>query len=589
MNVENLCKVFENFKEDKNRAILVDGPWGVGKTYQILQFLKKDSSNKKNESKIIYVTLFGKTTIDEIHTDIYSKLHPIKNEAKKVVQIIPKVAPLFGTVGNIVSNMEFALNTNEQKNDSIGKNIEKAVQDIKNLADNINTAGNNETTLKKAKNKTIVIFDDLERVDSKKMPFGDILGYINNLFLQNIKVIVICNSKEIEDKDFSSFKEKVFDREYRISSTNSQIISSYFGDYSRFLKDYITEEFDNNLRIALRVSNFYKEVIKELSTYNDKCFEKISNETILFYCALVVNGCNSRKYIEAQNEPDAKKHLLFVSSDDENIQKIAQSICDYLENQNISTYILDSLIIGLLEGYYYNTYDRLAPMFADIKNQEDPFMQDPFCLSDDEKIELFTKQYEKICTDSTIRNRRINNIIDAMCKYERFSDINNREDVIIENVLEKCEEKEIHYLIDLPFGGCERYLSFSKKLKATYDSKQISTMANNLNDSHRNGKYSELYDLLCEIERRSLFALNSNLPEDVLNVIKSNKFFIENLFATIDIPQWEVAHKICDVAVRFCFAEDVVAYIKSIDYKADISAKERYEYLLNNKLNCGNQ
>ena len=160
---------------------------------------------------------------------------------------------------------------------------------------------------------------------------------------------------------------------------------------------------------------------------------------------------------------------------------------------------------------------------------------------------------------------------------------------IIENVLEKCEEKEIHYLIDLPFGGCERYLSFSKKLKATYDSKQISTMANNLNDSHRNGKYSELYDLLCEIERRSLFALNSNLPEDVLNVIKSNKFFIENLFATIDIPQWEVAHKICDVAVRFCFAEDVVAYIKSIDYKADISAKERYEYLLNNKLNCGNQ
>lgn len=286
MNVENLCTVFGNFKEDKNRAILVDGPWGVGKTYQILQFLKRDSSNKKNESKIIYVTLFGKTTIDEIHTDIYSKLHPIKNGAKKVVQIIPKVAPLFGTVGNIVSNMEFALNTNEQKNDSIGKNIEKAVQDVQNLVDNINAVDNNEKTIKKAKNKTIVIFDDLERVNSEKMPFGDILGYINNLFLQNIKVIVICNSKEIEDKDFSSFKEKVFDREYRISSTNSQIISSYFGDYSRFLKDYITEEFDNNLRIALRVSNFYKEVIKELSTYNDKYFEKISNETILFYCAL---------------------------------------------------------------------------------------------------------------------------------------------------------------------------------------------------------------------------------------------------------------------------------------------------------------
>ena len=59
MNVENLCKVFENFKEDKNRAILVDGPWGVGKTYQILQFLKNDSPKKKKQNKIIYVTLFG--------------------------------------------------------------------------------------------------------------------------------------------------------------------------------------------------------------------------------------------------------------------------------------------------------------------------------------------------------------------------------------------------------------------------------------------------------------------------------------------------------------------------------------------------
>ena len=149
MNVENLCEVFENFKNDNNRAILVDGPWGVGKTYQILQFLKRDSSDKKNENKLIYVTLFGKTTIDEIHTDIYSKLHPVQDLAKQVVQIIPKVAPLFGTVGSIVSNLEFALNTNEQKNDSIGENIEKAVQGVQSLADNINAVGNNKKTIKR--------------------------------------------------------------------------------------------------------------------------------------------------------------------------------------------------------------------------------------------------------------------------------------------------------------------------------------------------------------------------------------------------------------------------------------------------------
>jgi hypothetical protein len=584
MNVENLCEVFENFKNDNNRAILVDGPWGVGKTYQILQFLKRDSSYKKNENKIIYVTLFGKTTIDEIHTDIYSKLHPIKNGAKKVVQIIPKVAPLFGTVGNIVSNMEFALNTNEQENDSIGKNIEKAVQGVQSLADNINAVGNNKKTIKKTKNKTIVILDDLERIDSEKMPYGDLLGYINNLFLQNIKVIVVCNSKEINGNDFTSFKEKVIDREYKISATNPQIIVSYFDEYSFILKDYIIEEFDNNLRIALRVSNFYKEVIKQLSSYNKKYYEKISNEVILFYCALVVTGCNSKKYTDAQNKPDAKKHLLFTLSDDENIQSIAQSICNYLENKQPSAHIFDSLIVGLLEGYYYNTYDRLAPIFVDVKDLNDPFFEESFCLSDDEKKLLFTRQFEKIKDVPKISSRRIMNVIDAMCRYEKFSDIDNREDVIIENLLEKGEEKEIHYLMELPFGGCKRYLSFSKKMKSKYDSKQISTMVNNLNDSYRNGKYTEVYDFLGEIERMSLFAVNNNLHNDILNAIKSNNFFIENLFDTIEMSQWEVAHKICEVAVRFGFTEDVAAYIKSLDYEDDNSAKERYDFLLTKKL-----
>ena len=38
MNVENLSAVFENFKRDNNRAILVDGPWGVEKHIRFCSF-----------------------------------------------------------------------------------------------------------------------------------------------------------------------------------------------------------------------------------------------------------------------------------------------------------------------------------------------------------------------------------------------------------------------------------------------------------------------------------------------------------------------------------------------------------------------
>ena len=584
MNVENLCKVFENFKDDNNRAILVDGPWGVGKTYQILKFLKKDASKKSKKTKIVYVSLFGKTTIDEIHTDIYSKLHPVKNGAKRVVSIIPKVAPLFGTVGNIISGMEFSLKTNEEENVSFGKNIGKIAQGIQELSDNIDDAITDEVTIKKVKNKTIIIFDDLERIDTKKISYVDILGYINNLFLQNIKVIAICNSEEIKIDEFKSFKEKVFDREYKISATDNQIISSYFGEYSGLLKDYITDEFNKNLRIAHRVSVFFKEVIEKLSEYNEKYFEKISNETLLFNCALVVNSCNSEKYASASSAPDAKKHLMYISLDDENIKNIAQNICDYLKNNCSVTRIFEELIIGLLEVYYYNTFDRLTLIFIDKNDLQDPFMKDPFYLSDDEKIDLFSKQFSKIQNDSIITNISLIRIFSSMCKYVQFSEIDKREDIIIDNILKKCDEKELYRLIDYPIIDDNRFQRFCQKLKEEYNKKQINIQVNFINEFYKKAEYSKLYNCLRDLGGSEIYAPQGNLDNDIKKAIESNNFFIDDLFATIDEAKWDVVLIMCDISKKYSFADKVVNYIETIDYKNDISAKERYEFLLKNKL-----
>ena len=581
MNVENLSTVFDKFKRDHNRAILVDGPWGVGKTYQVLQFLKKDIPDKnKKENRMVYVSLFGKTTIDEIHTDIYSKLHPVKSGAKKVVQVIPKVAPLLGTVGNMITNMEFALNTDESKLDSLRKNVGKATGTVKKVTEALKRFDDDQHAKKKIPNRIIVVFDDLERMNSQNVSLGDLLGYINNLFLQSIKVIVICNSKEINDSQFTAFKEKIFDREYKITATKGEIINSYFGEYSVFLKDYIVKEFDNNLRIALRVSNFQREVVRKLSNYNEKYREKLSDETILLYCALVVVGCNSNKYLEAQATAKEKNHLMLASSDDDHIQTIAQSIYDYVNNYDISKYINESLIFGLLEGYYYNTYDRVRTMISESIKCEDPFLGDPFCMSDKEKADLFTKQFEKIRNDSEITNRNIRDVLQKMCLYEEFSRINDREDEIIENLVKKCVEGEMYVLMDFPFNENQRFGTFKRKLKNAYKHKQITIMVDKLNNSYANSNFAELYDCLDELDRRAVFSENHVLNSDILKTLKSNGYFIGDLFNTIDCALWQVACTICEIAVRYNFAEEVVTHIKSIDFRKDKSAKYRYDSLL---------
>lgn len=40
MEIEKVQDVLNKFLNNQDRAILIDGPWGVGKTYQILELLR---------------------------------------------------------------------------------------------------------------------------------------------------------------------------------------------------------------------------------------------------------------------------------------------------------------------------------------------------------------------------------------------------------------------------------------------------------------------------------------------------------------------------------------------------------------------
>lgn len=305
MNIQKLKDVFQKFSTDDNRAILVDGVWGIGKTYHVLQFLK-ESKKSKTKQKIVYVSLFGKSSIDEVHTEIYSRLHPIKYKSRKVIQVIPKVAPLLGAVGDIVSNLEFTLNGNENAESSKSDNISI----IKDFAGKLNASSCDwhqatDKRHQKNRNRNIIILDDFERLNFKELSFIDVLGYVNSLFLQNFKVVFVCNSNEFPEnvrEGFLSFKEKVFDREFLITATNKEIIGSYFKDDYVLLEEHIIAEFDNNLRIAKRTSSFYMEALNTIKEIEPKYLETVTKDSILFSCTLIVVACSTLKYSRSDSE-----------------------------------------------------------------------------------------------------------------------------------------------------------------------------------------------------------------------------------------------------------------------------------------------
>lgn len=76
MKTSDIGSIFDFFQFHANyRAILIDGKWGIGKTYQFKKYF--DGLKRKDKKRIYYFTIFGTETLDELNTEIYRKLHPL--------------------------------------------------------------------------------------------------------------------------------------------------------------------------------------------------------------------------------------------------------------------------------------------------------------------------------------------------------------------------------------------------------------------------------------------------------------------------------------------------------------------------------
>lgn len=138
-------------------AVLIDGDWGSGKSYFIKEYL---IPNIKDEREVIYISLYGIKSTEDISNQIYINLLNIKEEGKKIVQAGVKV------FADILR--------------SKGIDIQKYKDDVASFID---------------LSKYILVFDDLERCNCD---INEVLGYINNFVEHDgVKVILVANEKEI--------------------------------------------------------------------------------------------------------------------------------------------------------------------------------------------------------------------------------------------------------------------------------------------------------------------------------------------------------------------------------------------------------
>lgn len=237
-------------------ALMLNGPWGCGKTWFVKHFFEEKKNNRGSDSELnmIYVSLYGIETAEDITKAIYTAMHPI----------------LGGMVGELGKTVFKGLLKSTLKIDLHHLDNDKA--------DLSAVLGIPENTRKKDKifKNRILVFDDVERA---KMAVSNILSLVQPLVESHEnRVILIANENEIAVNDkaeksrYRRIKEKTV---YLTLSLTPNIESSWSatleqvpkGPFQEFLKQrnrdfisFIKDTKQDNLRLLQFFVHFGEEL-----------------------------------------------------------------------------------------------------------------------------------------------------------------------------------------------------------------------------------------------------------------------------------------------------------------------------------------
>lgn len=194
---------FCNLDYSLNYAVLINGDWGIGKTFFIKSFIRKNSS----QFNFFYVSLYGLTTHDSINNQLYKISHPFTSSYE---------FKLFSSILKKILHSKTAVDL-----------------DIKIFDEDSSNPSKRSTSIDFNSPRNIIIFDDIERC---KMPINDVLGYIN-YFVEHTscKVIVICDEsklieKKSEKENYLFIKEKTIGKTFNFTPNTQQALHEFISE-----------------------------------------------------------------------------------------------------------------------------------------------------------------------------------------------------------------------------------------------------------------------------------------------------------------------------------------------------------------------
>ncbi|MDD3008288.1 MAG: P-loop NTPase fold protein [Arcobacter sp.] len=257
------------------KVIMLSGKWGSGKTFFWKNIIATDEFKKElsdKNSAYSYVSLYGKSSIEEIENDIFAQIYFSAiggdNLVTKTFSTFTKYSKRYG---NLFSSFDFS---------KLAEGLENEQKDNKE-----------RVALERLKNGAIICFDDFER-KSKDIDLNDLFGFITNLTIEfDCKVVIILNDDvfEGEEKDvFSRVKEKSVSKFLKYEPSIKELFETIFNSDEQYRKldehkQIILQTIEETKELNARI---YIQVLDNLVEWIDKKQE--TDENIL-RCLILVN------------------------------------------------------------------------------------------------------------------------------------------------------------------------------------------------------------------------------------------------------------------------------------------------------------
>ena len=551
MKISDLKNKLDNELGNIYNVVLINGEWGIGKTF----FLKKYSKEKK----YIYLSMFGIENLQELKRSLYFNLSKFNIFTYKVKKILSGLGfDVFG-FGITFPQLEIDLNN------ALKKIISK-------------------------KKKLTIIIDDFER-HRDSLTISDILGFISFLnSFEGINVIVVAaESKILSDSEnfttYINFKEKIIEKEYKIDNYSKDaveaICSTLLVDDDKDKKKF-TEKFEEleirNLRTLNKTINF----INSYYPTNFK-YSLLSSEQrlILFYYSLIVVNeiVESTKVNYKQKDNDSKN----VKKKEEDLSSTTINelmITKIFNTLNKEKYLIDDLaesdkdiirnLIGLYlydESKYIDKLKKSLSLYSKEKETKDSKKLNTE-LKKDTIISLFYMSEDEIISYAkNFKEKFISKVDDDMDIFTFYNHMSE-----LSYYLDKIHQRDIINCMEIA-NAIDSYVNKLNDCNKIYD---LDDYFNNYNDGSFNESYSSLviekinykyFSILIENIRKNCknylqvkddldklsYLLNKKLlnnnimNNDIINNFLKDDLLLPNFDLSITQDDWRYSYKIVEI------------------------------------------